>query len=163
MSDLGRDDPSEWLEYAGDYQARRKERCEKHGAMFLPLEVLRSNATGALHLSVSFGGGGEVDTYVTKSADYVRAVKVALKWFFLPTTRSRLLARDDFSSEFDDLLETQRVDGEEFWVFRAGRAQDVRDRIRSKPLDNSFRTDFQHAYLPDSEAELGAFERRASE
>jgi hypothetical protein len=139
------------MEYAGAYQAKRKARCTEYGGTFLPMEVLQHIETDRLHLSVSFSGTGMADTYVTQAAELYRAVQVRLKWFVVPTTVSKVLTREEFLSAFGDLLETREVDGEAFWMLRKESDNAVRARIASFDLGNTFRTEYRHAFLPDSD------------
>ena len=138
------------MEYAGAYQAKRKARCTAHNATFLPMEVLQEFETDRLHLSVSFSGTGGADTYITQVAEFYRVVKVRLKWLVVPTTVSKVLGKEEFLSAFGDLLDTTVVDGETFWVLRKGHDKVVKEMIASFELDNAFRAEYRHAYLPDS-------------
>jgi hypothetical protein len=142
------------MEYAGAYQARRKARCATHNATFLPMEALRHIATDQVHLSVSFSGTGVTDTYFTQVAEYYRVVQVRMKWFVVPTTVSQLLTKEEFLRHFGDLLDTTVVDDEAFWVLRKEHDAAVRERIASFDLDNAFRAEYHHAYLPDADSRL---------
>ena len=114
------------------------------------MEVLRDNRTDELHLSVSFSGTGFSDIYVTQKVTLYRAVRITFKWFIIPRTVSRVLSRQGFLDRFGDLLSTDVVDREEFWVFKEHDESALRARIRELELDNSFRVTYRHAYLPDS-------------
>jgi len=140
--------------YAASYQAARHERSETHGGLFLPLEMLVDRESGRGHLSVSFSGTDGRDVYVTQKADLIRAVRVTTKWFIIPWTVARVFAPDEFVTAFSELLTTETVDGEPFWVFRAGQGARLKALIGSLDLDETFRETYEHGYLPEPDVDV---------
>jgi len=141
--------PADVLEYAASYQAGRHLRSESYDALFLPLEVLADRESGRAHLSVSFSGTAGRDVYVTQSAELIRAVRVTTRWFIIPWTVARVFTPDEFVATFAELLTTETVDGEPFWVFRAAEGARLKQTIGALELDGSFREQFEHGYLPE--------------
>lgn len=135
--------------YASSYQASRNRRCEDHQGLFLPLEVLVDRGTGAANLSVSFSGTSGRDVYVTQRASLIRAVKVTTRWFIVPWTVARVLTQQEFVDVFSELLEAVTLEEERFWVFRAQHDAQLKRTIASLPLDETFREQFEHGYLPE--------------
>lgn len=142
---------SDPMEYAANYQAKRLTRCKATKGAFPPLEALRCNETGQLHLSVSFSGTSHMDLYLSRSVSLYRATKVTRRLLIVPTgTVSCVLTVLGMQTNFDGLLEDAEIDGEVFWMIRGDQHTEVKRRIAKLPLSNAFRHDYQHTYLPDS-------------
>ena len=141
-------DPSP-MDYAGRYQALRKDRCSQHDGIFPPLEGLRSRSTDELLLSVSFSALGATDLYLSQSLDRIRVARVTFKWVIIPTTISRLFTLEGFHNNFGEYLEELTIDGEAFWILREPHFSAVRKKILGMELSNEFKQQYQHAYFED--------------
>ncbi len=139
---------TEIIEYAATYQRLRKDLSAPSDGMLPPMEFLRHNETDELHLSVSFSATGASDLYFSSMVSKFRAVKIKMKWLILPTTVSSVMDKTKFLSLFGDIIENEKVGNHDFYVIRATKSVEVKQRISELDLSNQFREEYRRAYCP---------------
>ena len=62
---------------------------------------------------------------------------------------AKLFHRDEFSETFAEHLSVAEVEGEPFWLLRKESGDATKALIETLTLDESFREQYEHDYLPE--------------